>query len=106
MDLISRVLILGVALLAAVLLFTPYEPFLEGVVAGGMVVAVLVGFLMYPRREVFYVRTSVRLMDPDRNQALEHDFLAVKVELRGYGCCLCPHLWRLPFSYSSRLVVP
>jgi hypothetical protein len=36
---------------------------------------------MQPRREVFYVRTTVRLIDPDRNQALEHDFLAIRVEL-------------------------
>ena len=81
MDLISKVLLLGVALLAALLLFTPYESFLEGVVAGGMVLVVLVGFLIYPCREVFYVRTTVRLVDPDRNPTLEHDLLAVRVEL-------------------------
>ena len=81
MDLIGRVFLLGVALLAALLLFTPYESFLEGAVAGGMIVAVLAGFLMHARREVLYVRTTVRLVDPDRNQALEHDLLAVRVEL-------------------------
>jgi hypothetical protein len=81
MNLISRAVILGVVVLAGVLLFTPYEAFLEGVIALVIVAAALVGFLMHPHREVFYVRTTVRLIDPDRHQALEHDLLAVKVEL-------------------------
>lgn len=81
MELISRALLLGVVVLAGVLLFSPYEAFLEGFIAFAMVAAVVVGFLMYPRREVFYVRTTVRLIRPDRNQALEHDLLAVRVEL-------------------------
>jgi hypothetical protein len=36
---------------------------------------------MHPRREVFYVRTGVRLIAPDRSQAIEKDLLAVRVEL-------------------------
>jgi len=81
MEEISRILLIGVAMLAAILLFTPYESVLEGVVALALVAGVLLGFFLHPRREVFYVRTSLRLIDPDRNQALEHDFLAVRVEL-------------------------
>jgi hypothetical protein len=81
MDLISRAVLIGVVVLAGALLFTPYEAFLEAVIALAIVTAALVGFLMHPRRDVFYVRTSVRLVDPDRNEALERDFLAVKVEL-------------------------
>jgi hypothetical protein len=81
MELISRALLLGLVVLAAVLLFSPYEAFLEGSIAFVIVAAVVVGFLMYPRTEVFYVRTTLRLIRPDRNRALEHDFLAVRVEL-------------------------
>ena len=62
------------------MLFTPYEPFLEGVIALIIIATAVAGFLMHPRREVFYVRTSVRLIDANRNQALEQDFLAVRVE--------------------------
>jgi uncharacterized membrane-anchored protein len=80
MELLSPVLVV-VAILAGVLLFTPYEAFLEDVIALAIVVAAVLGFLMHPRREVFYVRTAVRLIDPDRRQALERDFLAVRVEL-------------------------
>lgn len=81
MELISRALLLGVVVLAGVLLFSQYEAFLEGFIALAIVAAVVAGFLMYPRREVFYVRTTVRLIRPDRNRALEHDLLAVRVEL-------------------------
>ncbi|MGC1415646.1 MAG: hypothetical protein WA817_10210 [Candidatus Acidiferrum sp.] len=70
-----------VTILAAVFLFTPYEVFLEGGMALAIVLAAVVGFLMHPRREVYYVRTAVRLIDPDRRPLLEHDFLAVRVEL-------------------------
>jgi len=73
--------VLVVVILAGALLFTPYEAVLEGVIALVMVTAVLAGFLMHPRRDVFYVRTAVQLIDADRNQSIEHDFLAVKVEL-------------------------
>ena len=70
-----------VVVLAGALLFTPYEAFLEGVIAIVMVTAALAGFLMHPRREVFYVRTALPVIDPDRNKFLEHDLLAVRVEL-------------------------
>jgi hypothetical protein len=78
---IFTVLLLGVAALAAVLLFGAYEAFLETAIAFVIVAAVVVGFLLYPRTEVFYVRTAVPLVRPDRNWALEHDMLAVRVEV-------------------------
>jgi hypothetical protein len=81
MELISKALLLGVVVLAGALLFGPYEAFLEGFIAFVIVAVVAVGFLMYPRTEVFYVRTTLRLIRPDRNRALEHDVLAVKAEL-------------------------
>ena len=70
-----------VMVLAGVLLFTPYEAILEGVIAAVMVSAVVSGFLMHPRRDVFYVRTALPVISPDRNRFLEHDVLAVRVEL-------------------------
>jgi uncharacterized membrane-anchored protein len=82
MEIEHAALLLAVMVgLGAVLLFTPYEAFLEGVIAVVMVTAVLAGFLMHPRREVFYVRTALPVIDPDRNKFLEHDLLAVRVEL-------------------------
>ena len=43
-----------VVVLARALLFTPYEAFLEGAIASVMVTAVLAGFLMHQRRDVFF----------------------------------------------------
>jgi hypothetical protein len=80
MELLIPVLFV-VALVAGVSLFTPYEAFVEVSVALAIVLAVVIGFLIHPRRDIYYVRTSVRRMDPDRRQTLEHDFLAVRVEL-------------------------
>lgn len=80
MELLRPVLVV-VTIVAGVLLFSPDEALLEAAIALAIVLAAVVGFLMHPRREVYYVRTAVRLIDPDRRQALEHDFLAVRVEL-------------------------
>jgi len=76
-----RIVVFVIVGLAALFLFTPYEAYLEGFLAIGIIAAAVAGSVMHPRREVFYVRTVVRLIDPDRNQALERDLLAVKVEL-------------------------
>jgi len=80
MEFLRPVLVV-VTILAGALLFTPYEALLEGTIALAIVAAAVAGFLLHPRREVFYVRSSVRLTDPDRRPFLEQDFLAVKVEL-------------------------
>lgn len=92
MDLISRVLLVGVVIVAGVLLFTPYEAFLEGAIAFAIFLVAVLGFVMHPRREVFYVRTSVRFVSPDRTQGLERDFIAVRVELKALA---------IVFSYIS-----
>src|SRR6266853_3206130 len=55
MELISRALLVAVIVLAGVLLFTPYEAVLEGILAVVMVGAVLGGFFMHQSWEVFYV---------------------------------------------------
>ena len=90
MELITKTLLVAVVVLAGVLLFTPYEAVLEGIIAVVMVTAVLAGFLMHPRREVFYVRTALPVIDPDRNKFLEHDLLAVRVELVRFWLLFVP----------------
>jgi len=101
MELISRVLLLGLVILAAVLLFTPYEAALEVILAVAIVSAVVFGFMLRSRRDVFYVRTSVRLIDADRNQALEHDCLAVKVELARLWLLFLPTVLAVGFLAIS-----
>src|SRR5260370_42550764 len=102
MELISKALFLGVVVLAGLLLFSPYEAFLEGFIAFVIVAAVVVGFLMYPRTEVFYVRTAVPLIDPDRKKFLEHDLLAVRVDLVRLWLVVLP----TPLAVASRMFFP
>jgi len=101
MEEISRILFLCVAVLAAVLLFTPYEAVLEGVVALAIVAAVLLGFFLHPRKEVYYVRTTRVLRDSDRNLAMEHEYLAVKVELARLWPLFFPTFLALAFLVVS-----
>lgn len=92
MNLFSKPLLVFVAAIAAILVFTPSEAYLEGVIALVIVATAIVGFLMHPRRDVFYIRTAVRLIDPDRNHLLEKDLLAVRVELTRLWLLFVPTL--------------
>ena len=75
--------IFGVGVLAAVALwaFPLYQSFIAGVAAITVIGIVAAGFYLCPRKDVFYVRTTVWRMDVDRNLSAEHEQLAVKVEL-------------------------
>ncbi len=97
MDLAPRPVLVVILFFAGIFLFTPYEAYLEGVLAVAIVAAAAMGFAMYPRKDVFYVRTAVRLTDADRNQMLEHDFLAVRVELARLWLLFVPTILAVAF---------
>jgi hypothetical protein len=46
-----------------------------------MVLAVVVGFCLRPRKETFYLRTTLIVSEPDYPLAVEHDRIAVRIEL-------------------------
>jgi len=101
MEEISKLLIVAVWITFGVFLFTPYEAVLETILAFLLMAAVVLGFCLHPRRDIFYVRTTVRLKDADRNQTLEHDFLAVKVELVRLWLLFLPTSLALAFLVLS-----
>jgi hypothetical protein len=76
-----QIFIVGVAVVVAALLLPLYEPVVAGLGASAGVGLVAGGFLLHPRRDIFYVRTSVWRADLDGNLSLEHDQLAIKIEL-------------------------
>lgn len=76
-----QIFCVGVAVLLAVLLLPSYESVLAGLAAVVMVAIVVTGFLFRPRREVFYLRTTLVVSEPDYALAVEHDRVAVRVEL-------------------------
>jgi uncharacterized membrane protein YphA (DoxX/SURF4 family) len=104
---IARVLLLGVLILAAAFLFTPYEAILEGILAIILVAAVVLGFTLYPRRDVFHLRTTLTVATPDGNLVLEHDYLAVKVQLVRLWLLFLPTLLAVMFfSFVCMIHLP
>ena len=95
------ILLLGLAMLAAVFLTTPYESVLEVVLAVALVAAVVLGFFLHPRKDVFYVRTTIGIRDTDRRPILEHDYLAVKVVLTRLWLLFLPTLLAVGFLVVS-----
>jgi uncharacterized membrane protein (GlpM family) len=71
----------GTVVLIAALLLPAYEAFLTGFVALAMVGIVIVGFLLRPRKEMFYLRTTLVVSEPDYPLCVEHDRVAVRVEV-------------------------
>jgi hypothetical protein len=71
----------GVAVLVAALLLPSYEPVLAGMAAVVMVAVVVTGFLFHPRKDVFYLRTTLVVSEPDYPLSVKHDRVAVRVEL-------------------------
>jgi hypothetical protein len=75
-----QIFIVGAAVVVAALLLPLYEPVLAGLGAVAVVAVVTAGFLLRPRRDVFYVRTTAQRTDFDGNLSLEHEQLAIKIE--------------------------
>jgi hypothetical protein len=71
----------GVVVLVAVVLLPSYESVLAGLAAVGMIAIVVAGFLFRPRKDVFYLRTTLVVSERDYPLAVEHDRIAVRVEV-------------------------
>jgi len=70
----------GAVVFVFAMLFPVIEPAVEAVAAIAFVMAVAYGFALHPHRDVFYVRTTRKMLDLDRNLTIDHDQLAVRVE--------------------------
>lgn len=76
-----QIFLVGIVGAVALFSFHAYESALAGVAALAIITAVVLGFCLHPRKEVFYLRTTIHATDPDYALAIEHDRLAVRVEL-------------------------
>jgi hypothetical protein len=76
-----QIFAVGIAVLAAALLLPSYEAILAGSAAVVMVAVVVAGFVLRPRKDMFYLRTTHVLYEPDDMISVEHDRVAVRVEL-------------------------
>ena len=76
-----QIFAVGVAVLVAALLLPSYERILAGLAAVAMLAVVVVGFLFRPRKDMFYLHTTLVVSEPDYPLSVEHDRIAVRVEL-------------------------
>jgi hypothetical protein len=76
-----QIFIVGTLAAITVFFLSAIESSLAGIAAILIVAAVIAGFCLPPRRDVFYLRTTVQVPDPDYAVVVEHDRLAVRVEM-------------------------
>jgi len=76
-----QIFAVGVAVLVAAALLPAFEPLLAGAAAIVVVAAVVLGFFFRPQRDTFYLRTTLVMSEPDCVLAVEHDQVAIRVEL-------------------------
>lgn len=72
---------LGTIVVVAGVLLPFYHASLAACGAIVIVGVVAFGFIVHPRRSVFYLRTTISRRDSEGNTHVEHDQIAVKVEL-------------------------
>ena len=91
-----QIFAVGTAVLIAALL-PAYESVLAGLAALVLLAAVAAGFLLRPRRDVFYLRTSLVMREPDHAVCVEHDRVAIRVELARLWLLFLPTFAALAF---------
>ncbi len=92
-----QIFVAGMAALIAALLLPSYESAIAGLGALVIVAVVVVGFVVHPRKEVFYIRTATRIYDPDYAVAVDRDQIAVRVELARLWLLFLPTFGALAF---------
>jgi hypothetical protein len=76
-----QIFAIGMAAAIAAFLLPAYESYLAGVAAIVLVTAVVASFVLRPRREVFYLRTTLVTHEGHHALNIEHDRLGIRVEL-------------------------
>jgi hypothetical protein len=92
-----QIFAVGTAAAIAAYLLPAYESFLAGLAAIILVASVVAGFILRPRRDVFYLRTTLVLREPDHLVSVEHDRVAIRVELARLWLLFLPTFGGLAF---------
>jgi hypothetical protein len=87
----------GVAGLVAAFLYGLLEPFVAALISVLVIGAVVLGFLWQPRPDMLHVDTVVVRRQPDHKLVLEHDLLAVRVELARLWLLFLPTVTAVAF---------
>jgi len=92
-----QIFLVGTVGAVALFSFHAYESALAGLAALAIAAAVVLGFCVRPRKEVFYLRTTIRVTDPDYALAVEHDQIAMRLELARLWLLFIPTFMSLAF---------
>ena len=76
-----QIFLVGMIGAVALFSFRAYESALAGVAALVIVASVIFGFCLQPSKEMFYLRTTIHFPDPDYAVVVQHDQLAIRVEM-------------------------
>lgn len=85
-----QIFAVGVAILIAVVYLPAYQSMIAGFFGLAIVGIVVAGFALTPKREILYVRTSDWDIDVDGELSLEHDRLAIRVQLTRLSLLFVP----------------
>jgi len=92
-----QIFAVGVGVLVAAALLPAYEGLLAGAAAVAVIAVVVFGFLLRPRRDTFYLRTTLVMSEPDFALTVEHDRIAIRVELARLWFLFLPTLAAIAF---------
>ena len=96
-----QIFAVGVAVLVAALLLPSYEPMLAGLAALAMLVVVVMGFLFRPQKDVFYLQTTIVVSEPDYPLSVEHDRIAVRIEVARLWLLFLPTFGAMAFLITT-----
>jgi hypothetical protein len=96
-----QIFLLGTAGLVVVLLLPVYERMLAAAGALSLVGMVFLGFLLRPRNDVFYIRTRIFEADLDNDLFVQHEQIAVRVELTRLRLLYLPTMAAVAFLLAT-----
>ena len=92
-----QIFAIGTAAAIAAFLLPAYESYLAGLAAIILLAAVVAGFVLRPRREVFYLRTTLVTREGHHALSVERDRLGIRVELARLWLLFLPTFGAITF---------
>jgi hypothetical protein len=92
-----QIFIVGCIALAAIWFFAAWEFIVAGAISVLIIVVVALGFILRPRNEVFYFRTTLYKTNADGDFFVEHDRIAVRLEVARLWLLFLPTIFGIAF---------
>jgi hypothetical protein len=92
-----QIFAIGCIALAAIWFFAAWEFIVAGVISVLIIAAVAFGFILRPSKEVFYLRTTLYKTNADDDFVVEHDRIAVRLEVARLWLLFLPTILGIAF---------